>query len=168
VCFPHARLREELLNLTYEVGPAGVRVIDKGKIHQDHAVVVRGICAGLQGPGLRPFGFSCGNETLIVGPDPQPVAASVPLAPGVLAPVSAQPDLAAQVKAIRDKPLCQRSQEETAIVEQYFAEQARRFNSLDPLSRAAQQGGYLPTDGDSAPDVETEVQGVRDMFQRWR
>ena len=44
---PHARLREELLNLVYEVGPTGVRVIDKGSVHQDHAVAVRGVVAGL-------------------------------------------------------------------------------------------------------------------------
>jgi hypothetical protein len=55
--FPHARLREELLNLTYEVGPSGVRVIDKGRIHQDHAVVVRGIVAGLSGSVLAPWAF---------------------------------------------------------------------------------------------------------------
>jgi len=45
--FPHARLREELLNLVYEVGPTGVRVIDRGRVHQDHAVAVRGVAAQL-------------------------------------------------------------------------------------------------------------------------
>lgn len=45
----HARLREELLNLVVEVGPQGVRVIDRGKIHQDHAVAVRGVVAMLAG-----------------------------------------------------------------------------------------------------------------------
>ena len=40
-------LREELLNLVYEVGPQGVRVIDRGKVHQDHAVAVRGVVASL-------------------------------------------------------------------------------------------------------------------------
>ena len=44
----HARLREELLNLVYEVGAQGIRVIDRGKVHQDHAVAVRGVCASLQ------------------------------------------------------------------------------------------------------------------------
>lgn len=43
----HERLREELLNLTVDLGPAGVRVIDRGRIHQDHAVAVRGVVAGL-------------------------------------------------------------------------------------------------------------------------
>lgn len=47
ICAPHARLREELLNLTCEVGPHGVRVIDRGRIHQDHAVAVRGVVAAL-------------------------------------------------------------------------------------------------------------------------
>jgi phage terminase large subunit-like protein len=42
---PHARLREELLNLVSEVGPQGVRVVDRGKVHQDHAVAVRGVVA---------------------------------------------------------------------------------------------------------------------------
>jgi hypothetical protein len=71
VLLPHARLREELLNLVYEVGPTGVRVIDKGKIHQDHAVAVRGVVAQLaigwlsevEGTNLaryayKPFDFS--------------------------------------------------------------------------------------------------------------
>jgi phage terminase large subunit-like protein len=44
---PHVRLREELLNLVYEVGPTGIKVIDKGKVHQDHAVAVRGVVAML-------------------------------------------------------------------------------------------------------------------------
>lgn len=52
VLFPHARLREELLNLVYEVGPSGVKVIDRGKVHQDHAVVVRGIVAMLASAAL--------------------------------------------------------------------------------------------------------------------
>jgi hypothetical protein len=43
----HARLREELLNLVYDVGPRGIKVTDWGTIHQDHAVVVRGIAAML-------------------------------------------------------------------------------------------------------------------------
>lgn len=51
---PHARLREELRNLVYEVGAQGIRVIDRGKVHQDHAVAVRGVLASLanQGGGL--------------------------------------------------------------------------------------------------------------------
>jgi hypothetical protein len=43
----HARLREELLNLVVEIGPQGVRVSDRGKVHQDHAVAVRGVIAML-------------------------------------------------------------------------------------------------------------------------
>jgi len=43
----HERLREELLNLTVDLGPQGVRLIDRGKVHQDHAVAVRGVVAGL-------------------------------------------------------------------------------------------------------------------------
>jgi len=45
---PHERLREELLGLVVELGPQGVRVVDRGGVHQDHAVAVRGIVAGLQ------------------------------------------------------------------------------------------------------------------------
>jgi phage terminase large subunit-like protein len=43
----HERLREELLNLTVDLGPHGVRLIDRGKVHQDHAVAIRGVVAGL-------------------------------------------------------------------------------------------------------------------------
>jgi hypothetical protein len=40
----HPRLREELLGLVVEVGPTGARVVDRGKVHQDHAVVCRMLC----------------------------------------------------------------------------------------------------------------------------
>jgi hypothetical protein len=43
----HERLRNELLNLTVDLGPQGVRVIDRGRVHQDHAVAVRGVVAAL-------------------------------------------------------------------------------------------------------------------------
>jgi hypothetical protein len=43
----HDRLREELLNLSVDLGPRGVRVVDKGKVHQDHAVAVRGVVVAL-------------------------------------------------------------------------------------------------------------------------
>jgi phage terminase large subunit-like protein len=43
----HERLREELLNLTVDLGPQGVRVIDRGRVHQDHCVAVREVCAAL-------------------------------------------------------------------------------------------------------------------------
>jgi hypothetical protein len=46
----HARLREELLNLTYEVGATGIRVVDRGAVHQDHAVAVRMLCAAYAAP----------------------------------------------------------------------------------------------------------------------
>ena len=54
---PHDRLRDELLNLTYEVGPSGIRVVDKGSVHQDHAVAVRGVVAGLTKPALAPVRY---------------------------------------------------------------------------------------------------------------
>ncbi len=47
---PHARLREELLNLQYEVMATGVKVVDRGRVHQDHAVVVRMLVARLARP----------------------------------------------------------------------------------------------------------------------
>jgi hypothetical protein len=47
---PHARLRQELLNLVVELGATGVKVIDRGKVHQDHAVAVRGVVAQLVAP----------------------------------------------------------------------------------------------------------------------
>lgn len=48
---PHPRLREELLGLSYEVGATGVKVTDRGAVHQDHAVVVRMIVAALAARG---------------------------------------------------------------------------------------------------------------------
>jgi hypothetical protein len=53
VLFPHARLREELLGLVVELGAAGVRVIDRGQVHQDHAVAVRGVVASFARRGRR-------------------------------------------------------------------------------------------------------------------
>ena len=54
--FPHARLREELLSLTVEVGPSGARVCDRGKVHQDHATVLRMLVAALSvGVGFQPL-----------------------------------------------------------------------------------------------------------------
>jgi hypothetical protein len=47
----HERLREELLGLTVDLGPQGVRVIDRGRLHQDHAVSVRGVVAALTAAG---------------------------------------------------------------------------------------------------------------------
>jgi hypothetical protein len=43
--YPHAQLREELLSLTVEVGPQGARVVDRGRVHQDHATVLRMLVA---------------------------------------------------------------------------------------------------------------------------
>jgi hypothetical protein len=43
----HEALREELLGLSVDLGPQGVRVVDRGRVHQDHAVAVRGVVAGL-------------------------------------------------------------------------------------------------------------------------
>lgn len=62
---PHPRLREELLNLTYDVGPQGVRVTDKGKVHQDHAVAVRGVVAMVVQMGM--VGAAMGPELEIIG-----------------------------------------------------------------------------------------------------
>ncbi len=60
----HARLREELLNLVVELGPTGVKVIDRGQVHQDHAVAVRGVVAALaqRADGLFGFLFMEGAE----------------------------------------------------------------------------------------------------------
>ena len=60
VLFPHARLREELLGLTVEVGPTGARVTDRGRVHQDHATVVRMLCASLGRAGAG-IGVTGGN-----------------------------------------------------------------------------------------------------------
>ena len=47
IAVPHARLREELLNFTVEAGPSGPKVNDRGRVHQDHAVALRGVVASL-------------------------------------------------------------------------------------------------------------------------
>ena len=56
----HERLREELSGLVYEVTPTGVRVSDRGAVHQDHATVVRMIVAMLTAPrSPRSRAWSC-------------------------------------------------------------------------------------------------------------
>lgn len=72
---PHARLREELLNLVYEVGPQGVRVIDKGSVHQDHAVAVRGVVASLSKPERVPYRFLSSRTVSSVKEEEEELAA---------------------------------------------------------------------------------------------
>jgi hypothetical protein len=43
----HPRLREELLGLSVEMTPIGIRVTDRTAVHQDHAVVVRMLASAL-------------------------------------------------------------------------------------------------------------------------
>ncbi len=65
----HPRLREELLGLSYEVTALGVRVTDRTRVHQDHAVVVRMIAAMLAAPARRPlmiYAVSLGGEPVML------------------------------------------------------------------------------------------------------
>ncbi len=55
----------------YEVGPQGVKVIDRGRVHQDHAVAVRGVVASLTGPTYRPIRMWGGAGDSV--PDPRSV-----------------------------------------------------------------------------------------------
>jgi phage terminase large subunit-like protein len=81
VLFPHARLREELLNLVCEIGPQGVRVIDRGRIHQDHAVAVRGVCATLLRLGVDRETVAFNRACLAAGDDvPNPYWRNAPTA----------------------------------------------------------------------------------------
>lgn|SRR5215831_41840 len=60
---PHPRLRDELLGLSYELGPTGIRVVDRGAVHQDHAVAVRGVVAALAiAPVMLGFPIAVGAE----------------------------------------------------------------------------------------------------------
>lgn len=73
-----ARLREELLGLQYEVTATGIRVSDRGAVHQDHATVVRMLCAMLTPPPEPPkptFAFVVDGQNVSVpapGP-PEPI-----------------------------------------------------------------------------------------------
>jgi hypothetical protein len=66
---PHARLREELLGLTVEATATGMRVTDRGEIHQDHAVVCRMLVARLARPAPAVLFWGGGP----LGPDPRSV-----------------------------------------------------------------------------------------------
>jgi hypothetical protein len=167
-----------LLNLTYEMGPAGVRVIDRGTIHQDHAVVVRGIAAGLNGPS-RSFAFYCDGQTL--------GAEEAPQAPPPLSPVGTarlpQPEpraldgaalspeeIRAKVQAIRDVPLCLRSEEDARWLEEVFDQHARAVAQLDPLAREMMRGGgWFPSDeGRRPPDLARDIEEVTKQYRRLR
>jgi LmbE family N-acetylglucosaminyl deacetylase len=63
----HERLREELVSLLVEVGPQGARVTDRGRVHQDHAVAVRGVVASLRAAGAGDFEVLAAN----VAPEPR-------------------------------------------------------------------------------------------------
>jgi hypothetical protein len=114
------------------------------------------------------LGFSCGDQTLVIGAESGPLAPSVELGPGVVAtaPGTTQSDrtLAAQITEIRKKAVLSRTAEEHQLVEQFFEAQAHRLNALDPLSRAASQGGYMP----NGSDLETYLREVGELFRRWR
>src|SRR5581483_7763950 len=82
----HARLREELLNLVVEVGPQGVKVIDRGQVHPDHAVAVRGVVASLAKPAHVPMRF-------------------LSLLPDTAEPTTLEPDAAKAERETRDREM---------------------------------------------------------------
>jgi phage terminase large subunit-like protein len=162
--YPSDELRQQALNCVAVETPRGVRITkEKASKKIDAIVALSMACvAALDGPAPRPLAFSSGGIT--ISADPQPVASSVPLAPGVLAPLSVQPDLGEQVTAIRNKPLCQRSAQEHRLVDEWFESQRRQLAQLDPLARAALTGGYMPNDG----DLETDLRDVGELFRGFR
>jgi len=75
----HLQLREELLGLSYEVGPMGVKVTDRTAVHQDHAVVVRMLVAALADAGSGLW-WQRSNGILVIGRGRAPVPAAAPFA----------------------------------------------------------------------------------------
>jgi len=75
----HPRLREELLGLSYEVGPTGVRVTDRSAVHQDHAVVVRMLVAALADSGSGLW-WQRSHGMLLIGRGRPPAPAAAPFA----------------------------------------------------------------------------------------
>jgi hypothetical protein len=135
--------------------------------HDDYAnVACLAIAVAAKHAGHRPFTLSCAGQTITMD-ESGAVAPSVEVAPGVVVPVCAQPDLAEAVRQIRLKPIIQRTAEEAALVEQFFEAQAQRLNALDPLSRSVLSGGgYIP--GEGASELEADLREVGEIFRRWR
>jgi hypothetical protein len=114
---------------------------------------------------MGPLRFTSGGVTIS---SEEPGASTVALAPGVVACPSAEPaaSLAEQVAAIRRKAVIQRTEHEHALVAQYFESQAQQLNALDPISRAARCGGYIP--GEGTPDLSADLEEVTQTYRRWR
>lgn len=155
VLFPHARLREELLNLTYEVGPSGVRVIDKGRIHQDHAVALRLVVAGLSGPVRAPWTFFSEGRHF---------GAAVPTSAPEPQPASPRQRSIEQIEQLDEGV---RSPEEQARLDAHYAARAAAHVET-PLEAALRRGDYFPGRPDSLPESADPMERVRQTFQRWR
>jgi hypothetical protein len=168
--YPDAELREQALNAVAIENPAGYRLAkEKASKKIDGIVALAMACvAALDHPASRPLGFSCGGQSLVMSDEAPCDTASITVAPGVVAcPIAeSTASLTEQVRQIRQKPLLQRTQEEHQLVAQYFESQEQQLNALDPLSRAARCGGYIP--GEGTPDLEADLQEVDAMFRRWR
>jgi hypothetical protein len=161
------RLLAQLYALERHTARGGKDSIDHPpRAHDD---VINAACGALalvaKAASVVPFSFSCAGQSLALG-DEEPTPIGQPSGPGVITLPQPEPSLAERVKAIRDKPLCQRSQEEHQLVEQFFESQHQHFTRLDPISRAALSGGYIPGEGTS--DLATDLEDVAQTFRRWR
>ena len=181
VLFPHARLREELLNLTYEVGPSGVRVIDKGRIHQDHAVAVRGVCAGLAAPVLAPWAFFSGGRVVssalqtMVERVVDTVEEAVDSLGHVVKPSPARPTAApSRHRSYEEMELLQRSDLSEVEQRRFDEETARRQRCRQPSKleeMVRRTGSFFPQDGLTVPspgDLSAVLEEVRRTFSLWR
>jgi hypothetical protein len=167
--FPHARLREELLNLSVELGPSGVKVIDKGRIHQDHAVVVRGIVAGLSGPMLPPFFFV--SEGRVIGAAPVPSVLERLAHVGTALTQALTPTNAPPVRTIAEIESLDegcREPHEQAQLDAHYAQEKRTHVPSDFEAYLASGGVWFPDDEIPRTGWNQVMQEITEKFSRWR
>jgi len=179
--FPHARLREELLNLTYEVGPSGVRVTDKGRIHNDHAVCLRGVVAGLAGPVLAPWSFFSEGRALgstlvntvkdLASTVAQSIGAGLTATDQALDQAQQKFTKPAEpirtIRQIENLDEGVRSPAEQQKLDEFY--ETRKRNHIDsPLEAHVKRHGVYFPERDTMPTADNEaMERIRQEFNRW-
>jgi hypothetical protein len=115
----------------------------------------------------RPFGFTCDGQTITMDDeDPRPAVVPSPVGTVSVASAASAQDDYARMTLIRQKPIVQRTDEETVWLETYFKNQQRE---VDPAMRAVLDGSFFPSSNETkraAPDLARDIAEVTRQFRR--